>query len=113
MVKMRRSTRCQSFQKGMPTNRQHPDRAILFHCRLLHIRKTQIQIFLYPRHIIQLAALDDLGSETELCPSKLLGSRTDTKLLYQDGEVFFLDGEDCVVRFALADVYRGDPFLFF
>lgn len=55
-----------------------------------------------------LAALDDLGSETELCPSKLLGSRTDTKLLYQDGEVFFLDGEDCVVRFALADVYRGN-----
>ncbi len=55
-----------------------------------------------------LAALDNLGSETELCPNKLLGSRMDTKLLYQDGEVYLLDGEDRVVRFALADVYHGN-----
>lgn len=67
---------------------------------------------IYSYHVnsrgLVLAALDDLGSETELCPNKLLGGRTDTKLLYQDGEVYLLDGENRVVCFALADVYRGN-----
>ncbi len=55
-----------------------------------------------------LARMDGLGSETELCPGNLMGNILDTKLFYRDGEIYLLNRDNNVMRFALEDVYRGN-----
>ena len=74
---------------------------------ICHNGKDLIYSYGYNSRGIVLAALNNLDSETELCPTTLTGI-VDTKLFYHNGEVYLLNKESHVMRFALADVYRGN-----
>lgn len=74
---------------------------------ICHDGKDLIYSYNYNSRGLVLAAMDNLENETELCPDNWIRRIVDTKLLYKDGNVYLLNEENYIMRFALADVYRG------
>lgn len=51
-----------------------------------------------------LSSLDNMDFETELCPKALLAGTYNTKVLYQDEEVYLLNKDNNVMQFSLSDI---------